>query len=234
MKKIILAIAGVVVGFVVGYAVNNRSTVAFDDLQRRYDEYQERFQKMSVEERNDAWKYTQLYDEKEKLLSINKSLLKVAQGQLLTFKNGTIGLEFQYPAAWGEIEFAIRDGENEVGKEFRGNNAYLWFGGDTPDFTAGREGGFLDFGIQITDGDIAQDWKEWKLQALKTLTVNGSDIMIIRGSGEDIPGNVVSEGEIGALVRLSGELFPGAAFLVNESEVSLDEFETFLKTIKVY
>lgn len=62
-----------------------------------------------------------------------------------TFKNVDLGFEFKYPSKYGAIDMAVQPGD--TGKMFRAvaKEGNIYFGGDTVDFTQGRDGEIFDF-----------------------------------------------------------------------------------------
>jgi len=148
-----------------------------------------------------------------------------------TFSNDEIGISFTYPIWFGEIRFGIRDGEK--GKKFTGtfSNVALEFGGVTVDFEEGRDSWFTDY---EGTGKFLPEYP-----VVKVLDVEGGQVTIEKGQGDLMPGNILAEGDYGALVKLNGKMFKGLSFLSGETyghenddnKITLKDFENMLKTL---
>jgi len=169
-----------------------------------------------------------------KLQKENLNLLK-STSKMLKFDNDELGFSFLYPSWFGKLNFSIHDGE--AGKKFEGNfeNVALSFGGTTKNFEQGREGMPTDYkGNDIFDKKYFGNMSE---QIAKTISVSGGEVTLLKGSGEEGPGNWFPEGTFGALVKLSGPKFYGLSFVLyqqnDQKKMTVDEFESMLKTIVI-
>lgn len=188
---------------------------------------------------------TKDFEEVVKLFSpVNKD-----RGEYKIFNNKEIGLSFSYPASLGEAEFRIIKGE--TGQKFTAkftDNENLLFGGITDDFTAGRSGIFTDSrGFLFEDEKYyfkfvsAKPTKNYELEPIKIIVQNNEMFLILDGnsfiSARDCQGPCLSVGEnnLGALINLRGERFPGVAFWNTDIiKFSQEEFERMMESVKVF
>lgn len=232
MKKILLsALCGVLLGSLSMYSLMDaQATMKKEQLEKEYTS--DLYNKNGTIYYNED-KITRYEKEKSDLAQANAKLkkeklelLKIVQPDLLRFSNDTLGFSLWYPKWFGALDFSFHNGE--TGKGFVGSfeNIALSFGGVSKDFSEGRETGPLDY----SGGSISQEMKK---QRIRVLSIEGGQIDVLRGEGEPAPGNWFPEGTLGALVKLRGKKYQGLAFYAHESEVTLDEFETVLKTLVI-
>ncbi len=146
-----------------------------------------------------------------------------------TFKRDDLGISFSYPTEFGDIDFTIRPGD--TGQAFLGTftKVDIAFAGNSPGFSEGRGGSFLD---STLGNSPVSSWKESD-EYVDTFSVQGTSIVYVRGKLE--PGmDTFIDGQIGALLRLSSETFPNMAIRATLSEqVTEEKFKNMLKSIVI-
>lgn len=241
MKKISLSIIlGILLGSLMTYLILNAQPEEVDRATEQWDV-------VKIQEKQIRDLEKELETQNTNLKQKDLELLKLtSKKELLTFKNDELGFSFFYPAWFGEVSLDIRNGE--TGKLFYGSfeNVSLEFGGTTKDFSEGREGWPTDYNGEAIEKMTFYDdagLKEFpmKEKQIKTLSVQGGEAIILRGKGDAVPGNWFFEGTFGALIRLNNKQFQGLAFHSgetnyhqnDENDLSIDEFESVLKTLVI-
>ena len=166
------------------------------------------------------------------------------------FSSSELGLNFHYPALFGEISLTISDGR--TGKIFRGsfsNNDKLSFGGVSQDFsrsatttlinildTYGFKKGFVKYYFKYVSEQAITDYEIEPLDVIKS---KSSVALVDKNSfvfDQENESQIISLGEnhLAGLVNLEGDTFGGVAFLNQDVEnFSLIEFGAMMEMVEV-
>ncbi|MEK7117345.1 MAG: hypothetical protein AAB861_01065 [Patescibacteria group bacterium] len=120
----------------------------------------------------DLWNKDSNYDQHKKLLDQILSTFKFINNLPGSYINEELGFSFEYPEKWGNVEFAQAFSTDkefvksvhrpDTGGKFRGRfskKQNCEFGGITPDYTYGSEGGLLDTpGYKVKNGRYYSLW----------------------------------------------------------------------------
>jgi hypothetical protein len=165
-----------------------------------------------------------------------------------TYTNSEMGFSFQYPVELGEVVYS--ESEGEIGNMYRINfsdSNSLIIGGISNNYSAGREGSFLDSrGYYEEDENYyfhfvdSKDDTEYPLNPVEKITVDGRTILIVNRYSfighDNIDGPYLHPGDnaLGALLIFQeGYKYPGMAIwdkdLNNISEIT---FKNILSTFQ--
>ncbi len=171
--------------------------------------------------------------EKAELLAIAK----------MEFSDSELGIAFEYPAVFGEVNLLISD--EEGGKKFTGrfsNNDKLIFGGVSADY--GKSGTTTPAAFIDALGFAKKKGKYYYRSPAADYEVKPANIVKLGGGGEALivdknsfgdKGQDVGIGEdAGVLLNLNSKDFPGLAFLNQDLEkFPLIDFGAMLETVEV-
>ena len=189
----------------------------------------------------------------EELEDSNKELEKKTEflaDAVNEFNSEELGLSFFYPAIFGEVNLELS--EEGIFNGVFSENDKLIFGGISKDFkseSATATATAIDFlyalGFNKTDKKyyyrtIKQDEiTNFELQPLKILDEDKDEILIVdknsflaNMAGEE---QIINIGEnIGAIINLSNDVFPGAVFMnMDFGVLPMDRFEEMMLTMEV-
>ena len=243
-----MIITAVIVGGVI-YAWQSRSgKKGINDVRQEARQVRLDFDQRLKQLKN---KLTGVETENQKLKDSTKELeerIKLLDGAKKDFSDPEIGISFEYPAIFGEVELEMFDGS--TGKKFKATfskNKSLVFGGVSVDFEAKASTTKIDFldsqgyyakkdkfyfqTIGMSDSD------EIELMPIKELGKNGDVLLIDKTSfavEEETNLAVVDIGEnIGAIANLKIDNFQGLSFLNQDLNVMPPEsFENLLFSIE--
>ncbi|PJE50654.1 MAG: hypothetical protein COV29_02880 [Candidatus Yanofskybacteria bacterium CG10_big_fil_rev_8_21_14_0_10_36_16] len=156
--------------------------------------------------------------------------------KLLIYRNEELGIEFQYPAEWGSIDFSIQpangtEGVPGIGESFWGrfNKAKLSFGGVTKDFSEPRGKSFMDFAGNPGGAEADNPTKVIILNEEKKVFIFADGIPDYPILGPPL----LSNNARGARAYLSGPKFYGIAFVYNQiPQEEVELFDQMLSSIK--
>ncbi|PIR13612.1 hypothetical protein COV49_01510 [Candidatus Falkowbacteria bacterium CG11_big_fil_rev_8_21_14_0_20_39_10] len=181
-----------------------------------------------------------------------KTMTEVLPNSKTEFKNTKLGLNFVYPAVWGEMKLTASAGD--AGKQYKGefsHNGNLVLGGIDSRFSSSGEKSFLDtqgfrkrsgvYFYKSTGEDTGdQSMATYRIQPVEVINFSGGEILIVDSSSfidENLELAVMfSPGQngLGALVNLDNGLFPGLAIWDKDtSQMPLENFKEFLQTLTV-
>ncbi len=166
----------------------------------------------------------------------NKEVVKNETSLVKEYKNQELGFSFKYPKKYGEIKLTAGAtsviSKGDIGKSFTGNIAWgtdgiFYFGGLTPDYTAGHGG---SIGITSTK-DCANITSYQGTSSIRRISMHGTKYAFfdVLDAG-DINGN---EHWYVAYFNLNKNNFPCLGFAAKADPITKEEFLKVTDSIDV-
>lgn len=156
-----------------------------------------------------------------------------------TYMNKDLGIEFRYPAEWGDVEFVSGNLGADSGQAFSGTfyQSGISFGGNTADFSQGRGAMFTDFsgctkaGGQAYSCQFAQE-KFREMTPNKEISLaDGSKALIFH---DQTVGLVLVPTTRAAYINTKDKTFPGLAFeYLKIPQDQVDNFDAMIASVKL-
>jgi len=245
-----ILITAVIVGGGIYAWQSNSKDKSVDDIMRDARNTRESFEKSL---KNLEGKIRKVETENEELKTKKEELeekVSLVTDAIKVFEDSRIGVSFTYPALFGDVHLKIIKGSE--GNKFEGsfsNNPKFVFGGSSSDYLSTSTAStslvsFLNFsGIEgkaeervFKTTDLDGELK-YKVNPAQQISFKGGDSFIV-----DAKSFVIESGQkdldislnVGAILNIDNEIFPGLAFLNSDlSVLSLENYRKILSSIEL-